>query len=227
MRICPFWQYLFRVIFALGLFLDCREILQADDSQFLAIAERSFNQARLQYEAQPQSVRAAWEFSRACFDLADCATNKSQRAQLANLGMSAAQQALARDSNSAPARYYYGMSLAQLAKTKTLGALKLVRQMEHEFKLVSESDEHFDYAGADRNLGLLYRDAPSFGSIGDRTKAKQYLLQAVELAPDYPENRLNLIQAYLKWGQHEAARVELKKLEVLWPAAHTKFSGPE
>jgi tetratricopeptide (TPR) repeat protein len=99
--------------------------------------------------------------------------------------------------------------------------------MEREFSVVVDLDERFDYAGADRNLGLLYRDAPSIGSIGNRAKAKQHMTKAVELAPDYPENRLNLTETYLKWGQRDTARQELEKLQASRSDARAKFSGPE
>ena len=32
----------------------------------------------------------------------------------------------------------------------------------------------------------------------------------MELAPRYPENRLNLIEAYLKWGERTGAHRELQ-----------------
>ena len=101
------------------------------------------------------------------------------------------------------------MNLGQLARTKGLGALKLVDQMEREFSRARELDEQLDYAGPDRNLGLLYRDAPAIGSVGSRTRAREHLKRAVELAPQYPENRLNLIEAYLKWGERTGAYREL------------------
>jgi tetratricopeptide (TPR) repeat protein len=106
-----------------------------------------------------------------------------------------------------------------------LGALKIVGQMEREFSLVRELDPKFDQAGADRNLGLLYRDAPSIGSIGSRTKAKECLKRAVALAPQYPENRLNLIETYHKWGDRPDAQRELKALEEIWPRARKNFTG--
>lgn len=200
--------------------------LCAGDTQFRAHAEQTFQRAQQLYESQPQDVQAAWEYARACFDLADFATNNAQRARVAELGIAAARQALERDSNSAAAHYYYGMNLGQLAHTKLLGALKLVGQMEREFQRALALNESFDHAGADRNLGLLYRDAPSVGSVGDRAKAREHLLRAVELAPDFPENQLNLIEAYLKWGRRDDARQQLKKLEAILPQARAKFTGP-
>jgi len=189
------------------------------------LAAASFAQAHNRYAAEPTNTAAAWQFARACFDVADVATNDVERAALASQGIRACKAALARDSNSAPVHYYLGMNLAQLAQTKGLGALKLVGQMRREFSVVLDLDEPFDNGGADRNLGLLYRDAPALISIGDRSKAQHHLARAVELAPELPENRLNLIEAYLKWGDRDAARRQLEALQNVWPAARTNFTG--
>ncbi len=76
--------------------------------------------------------------------------------------------------NSAPAHYYLAMNLGQLARTEFLGALKLVREMEREFKTAAELDAQFDFAGPERSLGLLYRDAPGWPvSIGSKRKARE------------------------------------------------------
>ena len=45
------------------------------------------------------------------------------------------------------------------------------------------------------------------------------------MAPDFPENRLNLMEAYLKWADNNGATHELKVLEKLWPKAQTNFTG--
>jgi tetratricopeptide (TPR) repeat protein len=195
------------------------------ETNFVAYARRNYQQAETRYKNAPNDAEAAWQFGRACFDLADLATNRTERAAIADRGISACRQAIAREPNLAPTHYYLGMNLAQLAQTKGLGALKLVGQMEREFSLARKLDEQFDRAGSDRNLGLLYRDAPAWGSIGSRTKARQHLQRAVELAPQYPENRLNLIEAYLKWGDRSGAHRELQTLEEVWPGARTNLVG--
>ena len=139
--------------------------------------------------------------------------------------MTACRVALARDSNSAPAHYYLGMNLGQLARTRGFSALRLVDQMEREFIRARELDKWLDWAGPDRNLGLLYRDAPAIGSVGSRTRAREHLRRAVEVAPAYPENRLNLIEAYVQWSDPTAAGHELQKLEAAWSTARTNFAG--
>src|SRR5262249_49360088 len=125
-----------------------------------------------------------------------------------------------------PSHYYLGLNLGQLARTRSFGALKLVDQMEHEFTTAERLDASFDFGGPDRSLGLLYRDAPTIISIGNRSKSREHLRKAVELAAEYPENRLNLIESYLKWGDRAGARRELTALEQVWPKAKQKLTGP-
>ncbi len=197
----------------------------ASKTGFAGSAQRRFQQARARYDEQAGDAATPWQFARACFDLAEFATNNTQRASLAEQGIAASRLAIARASNSAPAHYYLAMNLGQLARTRGLSALKLVDQMEHEFKRARDLDEHLDWAGPDRNLGLLYRDAPVIGSIGSRTRAREHLRRAVELAPLYPENRLCLIEAYVDWGERAGAHRELQLLENSWPAARTNFVG--
>ena len=190
-----------------------------------ARAKRTYAEALAQHKKEPHDSETAWHFARACFDLGEFATNSTERAAIAEEGVAASRQVLVPDPNSAPGHYYLAMNLGQLARTKGLGALKLVDQMEVEFGKARELDEHFDYAGADRHLGVLYREAPSVGSIGSRSKARKHLQRAAALAPEYPANGLNLLESYLKWGDRNGARHELKALESVWPKARTKFAG--
>ena len=195
------------------------------EADFAAYAKTNFTAAEARYNKRNRSTEDTWQFARACFDLGEYATNNTERAEIAQRGIAVARQAIASEANSAPAHYYLAMNLGQLARTKGLGALKLVSEMEREFTLAHDIDEHFDYAGPDRNLGMLYRDAPSFGSIGSRRKARQHLQRACELAPEYTENRLALIEAYLKWGDKTDAHREFSTLEQSLPKARSTLTG--
>ena len=168
-----------------------------------------------------------WDFGRACFDAAEFATNSTERADVAEQGIAVCKELIGRDPNLAEAHYYLGMNLGQLARTRGLSALKLVAEMEIEFKRARELDEKLDHAGPDRNLGLLYREAPRVASIGNRSKAQKYLQKAAEIAPNFPENRLNLIESYLNWSDRNGAKREFKALEELWSAATKTLAGPE
>jgi hypothetical protein len=194
---------------------------------FAARAEKAFRQAQIQF-ASATNDSAAWQFARACFDFADFATNDTERAAIASQGIAACRKLLARETNSAPGHYYLAMNYGQLARAEapSLAAYHLVKQMEHEFKTAADLDKNFDYAGPDRCLGLLYRDAPVWPfSIGSRRKAREWLEQAANLAPDYPENHLNLAESFLQWHESENAKIELQALDALWPKAQTNLTG--
>jgi hypothetical protein len=218
-------RLLLLMIWAAGLVFGAQAAPSAAQTNFAAWVRSNYEQAERRYQNKPDEAEAAWQFGRACFDLAEFATNRTERAALAEQGISACRPLVARQPNLAPAHYYLAKSLAQLARTKGLAALMLVGEMEREFSLARKLDAPFDYAGADRHLGLLYRDAPAIGSIGSRAKARQHLQQAVTVAPDYPANRLNLIESCLKWGDRSGAQRELAVLEKEWSRARTNFVG--
>lgn len=156
------------------------------------------------WRKNPQDKDAAWQFARACFDLAE--VDELNRARIAEEGIDACRKALQRHTN-AGTYYYLALNLGQLARTKKLGALKLVGQMETALEEAIKLDPKFDYAGPHRTLGMLYRDAPGWpASIGSRSKAKQQLLKAIELVPDYPDNQISLIESYIEWGELKNAR---------------------
>jgi tetratricopeptide (TPR) repeat protein len=205
----------------------CLVILCGATADPVLSARKAYGQAKTDYAAHRGDAQVAWKFARATFDLADIVSENSERAHIAEEGIAACKQALEQAPDSAPLHYYLGLNQGELARTKTLGALRLVDQMEREFTRSIALDSSFDYGGAERSLGLLYRDAPALASIGSKTKARAHLQRALELAPVYPENRLNLIESELKWGDRNGARRDLKLLEEGWAAAQKQFSGPD
>lgn len=189
-------------------------------------AEKEFNDAQAKFKAQTNDAEAASQFARACFDWADATDNNARRAEIAEQGITVSRALVKADAKSLPGHYYLSMNLGELARTKSVGALKLVTQMESEFNLMLGLDANFDFAGPDRNLGLLYRDAPGWPlSLGSKAKAREHLEKALKRAPDYPENHLNLIESELEWGDKKGAIAELQALDKLWPDARKKFTG--
>lgn len=218
MRLCPLCLFF---IFAAGsLFAD-----DARDKIYAQRAEAAFVEAQARFQSNTNDPAAAWQFARASFDWADVPANKPQRAAIAKAGMAACHLSL-KLTNSAAAHYYLALNMGQLARTEMMGGLKLVREMEREFAATAGLDAHFDFAGAARGLGLLYRDAPGWPvSIGNRQKARECLENAAALAPDDPENILNLAESDLTWGNPAGAKKELAALDVLWPKAQTNYTG--
>jgi hypothetical protein len=197
-------------------------------NSFFARAEKNFLQAQQHYLANTNAATNALVFAQACFELADAATNETQRAEIARLGIAVCHHWLAREPAAAPGHYYLGMNLGQLAKAEapSLAAYKLVHEVEREFQAAAKLDVHYDYAGPARLLGLLYLQAPGWPlSVGNKRKAGEWLERAAALAPDYPENQLCLAEAQLKWRQREELETTLKKIAALWPAARARFTG--
>lgn len=204
-----------------GLFAD-----EAQNQVFAARAQADYLAAQARFQSATNNLTNAWQFARACFDFSDFTTNDIQRADVAIQGIAASRQYIAAQPKAVAGHYYLALNLGELARTELLGALKLVREMESEFKKAANLDAKFDYAGPERNLGLLYRDAPGWPtSIGSRRKARSQLELATKLAPNYPENWLNLLETRLQWKDRDDARRALKKLDELWPKAQTNFTG--
>lgn len=211
----------------LMLFLAVKAFAELSAGNPLAERARAqLTEARGRFQADGDNPTNAAQLACACYDAADFATNNAERAGLAREGIASCRQSIAVRADYAGTHYYLGMNYGQLAHTEQFwSALALVREMEHEFKTAVDLDRLFDYAGPERNLGLLYLQAPGIVSIGSNRKAREYLESAAKLAPDYPENILNLAEVYLKWDEPEKASVELKLLDAAWPKAQTNFAS--
>jgi hypothetical protein len=200
---------------------------RAEDS-FADRAEREFRTWLDAFLTDSSNPEVAWKFARACFDWAEHAPSSSQREKVAEQGIEASRRALALEPGLAAGHYYLALNLGQLARTRTLTALRLVKEMERELKAAREADPLFDFAGPDRSLGLLYRDAPGWpASIGSRRNARRQLERAVALSPESPDNRLYLIETYLKYQEFAAARREMAALDKVMVQAREKFTGEE
>ena len=176
--------------------------------------------------AQTNSVVNLWRLGRAAYDHAETLTREKAKAQVAETGIAACRKAIRENPARAEAHYYLALCLGELAQTKMLGALRLVREIAEEFERVRVLDETFDFAGADRGLGLLYLEAPGWPtSIGDRKKARSHLERAVALSPKYPENRLALLDLQIRTKDSRGAAVELATLNSLWAEMRQTLGG--
>jgi tetratricopeptide (TPR) repeat protein len=195
---------------------------------FATRAASAFALAKTAWAAHPEDASAACHLGQTSYDWSLFATNAEQRAAVAQTGIAACRQWVANHPQSAPGHYYLAMDYGELAEAEapSLAAYKLIREIEHEFKIANELSNRLDYAGPPRCLGLLYRDAPGWPvSIGNRHKAREYLEQAAALAPDFPENQLNLVESHIHWHQAADAEKAWHKLTAIWPAARTNLTG--
>jgi len=200
----------------------------APPEAFAHAAEKRFREAQAEVQKHPDDPEVAWKFARACFDWAEFATSKKERADRGSRGVEVCRQLIATHPDLAPAYYYLGLNLGQLARTKTLGALPIVRDMEVAFLKAISLDPGHDHAGAHRNLGLLYRDAPGWpASIGNRSKARQHLERTIKLFPHYPGNRITYLETLLEWDEEETVKKAIPEVQKILDGARTSLTGPE
>ena len=199
------------------------------EHSFLEHARATFNSAHARHLADPSSPESAWQLAKAGFELADLVQSNKERARVAEFGIRACRAFI--DGETSPPvgiPYYLALNLGQLARTKTLGALKLVREMEDHFLVAIEKNEAFAHAGPHRCLGLLYRDAPGWpASVGDSDKARTHLNRALELQPTFPDNRLCMIESALEWKDIELLERHIKLYTALLPHARSEFTGQQ
>ena len=183
---------------------------------------------RTRLDATPSDTQALLQFSRACFDLAEFATNNANRASLAEAGTGADRLALTQAPTNGLAHYYLGLNLGQLARTRYLSGLKLVGQMEAAWLKAIALDARCDHAGPHRLLGLLYQGAPGWPvSVGNRKAARVQFAKATEVAPDYPDNWLCRIEALIEWDDLKTARQLLPQASPVLAQTAQHFAGAE
>jgi len=195
---------------------------------FAKRAEDAFTLAQKDYAAHPNDTNAQCVLGRTTYDWAEFATNADQRGAIAQAGVNACLRLVAKEPKFAPGHYYLAMDYGELAEAEepSLAAYKLIHEIEREFKTAADLDERYDYAGPVRCLGLLYRDAPGWPiSIGSKHNAREYLERAVELAPDFPENQMNLLESCVRWHEKDEAEAVWHKLVSIWPVAKTNLTG--
>lgn len=216
------------VAFCCALFCLAWSVAGAETNTFAARRELDFKTAQSRLQEKPDSVAALVRVAQTAFEWAEFARQDEPRASLAERGLEVARAALARAPTNGAAHYWLAMNSGQLARTKILGALKLVREMEEEFLRAIAFDEQTDFAGPDRYLGVLYRDAPGWPtSIGNKIKSREHLERAVSLRPDYPENQLLLLESLEKWGDKRGFEQQLPVTEKVLAEARLKFTGAD
>lgn len=195
----------------------------------IALAEANLVAARKLVATEPTNSLAAWHLGRACFTWGKTLKDPNAQEKLYEEGVAACRRSLSLDPKSGPAHYYLGMNIGRVADLKrNLAAFGLVKEVERAFLQAAKLDENYAYGGPDRNLGLLYWHAPGWPvSVGNKKLARKHLERAVKLAPDYPENRLNLAEAYLDWRELKLRQQQLDAVKQLWPRAQTNLAGVE
>jgi tetratricopeptide (TPR) repeat protein len=108
--------------------------------------------------------------------------------------------------------YWYASNVGMLGLCRgMMASLASVDPMKKSYEIVLKENEKFFFAGPHRALGRLYHMAPGWPiSVGNKTKALHHLEKAVEIAPEFFNNRLYLAELYIDIGNREKAKRELE-----------------
>jgi hypothetical protein len=197
-------------------------------AKFADAAQVKLIAARRQFQTDTNSIHAAWSLGQACFWRGEFAADDEQRAVLANEGIAVCRTLTITAPTVPEGHYYLAMNLGQLARTKWLEALGIVKELECGLKLAAGMNPRLDHAGPDRCLGLLYRDAPGWPiSVGSKSKARTHLLHVIELAPEFPENHLVLVETWVLWKEKKTLQRDLDTLGALLPKARKQLTGDD
>jgi len=184
--------------------------------------------ARADLAAAPTNAALAVRVARLCFEGTTVATNGAAKARFAEDGIAVARAGLGLHPQEAGLEYYLALNLGQLASTRGMSALKLVREMEAHLLAARALDPTVSDAGPDRSLAYLYLNAPGWPlSVGNHDKSRHHFEQAVKLAPHNPEHHLAFAEACLRWRRREEAKKHLAQAEAVWAKAQELYRGTE
>ena len=136
----------------------------------------------------------------------------------AKRGRRLAEVALKTYPQSGGVHYLAAYLTALEAQNDRVRGLDLVPIIEREALAAAELNPGVDHGGPDRMLGELYLRAPGLPmSVGDSAKAVVHYRRARDQDPNYPENRLGLVEALMAEDELKAACDELRELLTVMP----------
>lgn len=143
-------------------------------------------------------------------------------------GVESGKEAITLNPRAIYGNFWYASNLGYLGLCRgMLASLASIDPFHKSMQVVLKENENFYFAGPHRALGRLYHQAPGWPlSIGNKNKAGEHLEKAVELAPNFFNNRLYLGEYLLEMGKREEAKRHLE-----WCAqgelnpAHAKEDG--
>ncbi|MEQ8351731.1 MAG: hypothetical protein RH862_09625 [Leptospiraceae bacterium] len=110
--------------------------------------------------------------------------------------------------------FWYASNAGQLGICQgIMASLASIDPFKKSMEVVLKENENFFFAGPHRALGRLFHQAPGWPiSVGNKNKAAEHLERAVELAPEFFNNRSFLAELYLDMGKKDNAREHLEYL---------------
>jgi tetratricopeptide (TPR) repeat protein len=148
------------------------------------------------------------------------AIDKKEKSKWSWAGVLYSNKCLEIDPDKTICLYYNAINRGAYIKNHIINYQSALKAMVRNCKKVARLDPKFQQGGCYRVLGEIYAKAPSFSLnpqniTRDLDKSAEYLQEAVNLAPDYPLNRLFLARTLQALGEDEKAAQQLKEFDQL------------
>lgn len=138
--------------------------------------------------------------------------NHPDKSQIAEEAITLCNTAIQMEPGRVEGYYYRSMAIGLFAQENKLYGRDAMGKVRADAERAMEIDPAYDFGGPARVLGGLYLRAPGPpAGVGSALKAHRVLLEALELAPHYPENLLFMAEASLKLRRKAEALTYLQK----------------
>lgn len=134
----------------------------------------------------------------------------------AEKGLAFSTRCIERYPEEAGCYYYHAVNTGLFYQARVIGYQDGIKNMISDLDRVIQLNPSYESAGAYRILGQIYTELPQTtlypdGITRDLEKAEKYLQEAINLAPDYPENLLSYADTLLKLNKTEQAHAQILK----------------
>lgn len=155
----------------------------------------------------PLKYGALWRSAKYRVWLSYHSDRKAEISRFALEAIGFCEKAVRADENRAEGYYYRAIATGLYAEQNKLKSRDAMKRIERDALRAIELDAALSHGGPHRLLGALYLRAPGPPTgVGSLRRASQHIRQAVQLAPDYPENLLFLAELHLKSRNRQEAQ---------------------
>jgi hypothetical protein len=152
--------------------------------------------------ADPKSAEALYKIARGCYFLGRFAP-AGQKDALFQKGIDAGKKAVAADSKSAGAHYWYAAVLAKSLENKSITQkLKAKGEIEAQAQAALKLDPSFYFGGPNRLIGMLLYKSP----VASNKDAIKNLRASLNYKPDYSLTLVSLAEVLIAEKQYDEAK---------------------
>lgn len=164
-------------------------------------------------QSQPETSLNNLDLAEAYFFIASITEPNKEKLKLHQLGAKLAEQILKSEPENDRALLWMVVnSLNWLKIKRPFSALWKLGNLEKKLLELRSRDQNIEYAAADRVLGIIYAESPTW-IIGSKNKANKHFQDALRVAPEFPANKILYAEFLTNQGDLEKAQLLLQEVK--------------